>query len=65
MNIFNAFNKISREKLFPFKKIGEIKKGDIFHGICEYGILHIETREKVLGKLLQEIDSASPRASLV
>ena len=30
MDVFNAFNKISREKLFPFKKILEIKKGDIF-----------------------------------
>ena len=30
MDVFKAFNKISREKLFPFKKIGEIKKGDIF-----------------------------------
>ena len=35
------------------------------YGICEYGISHIETREKVHGKLLQEIDTASPRALLV
>ena len=35
------------------------------YGICGYGILHIETREKVLGKLLREIDNASPRASPV
>ena len=30
MDIFNAFNKITYEKLFPFKKIEEIKKGTFF-----------------------------------
>ena len=30
MDLFTSFNKVSRAKYLPFKKIGDLKKGDIF-----------------------------------